>query len=118
MAHGIVPYTYGISHTRMGRPIRIWAGIRIWGRTNLRREILPSLELSDVSIVFTQLAQVIPVMLICILLTPVAASLLLLCALLFPPSLGPKSKNGNVLFKYAWKYCIFNIKDRLEKIAV
>ena len=44
-----VPYAYGKSHTRMGqscvpyeytrmgRPIRVWAGIRIWGRTVPRR---------------------------------------------------------------------------------
>ena len=31
--HNIDPYAYGISHTRMGRPIRVWADIRIWGRT-------------------------------------------------------------------------------------
>ena len=24
MEHGIVPYGYGISHTRMGYPIRVW----------------------------------------------------------------------------------------------
>ena len=29
----IGPYAYGISHTLMGRPIRVWANIRIWGRT-------------------------------------------------------------------------------------
>ena len=33
--HNIDPYAYGISHTRMGRPIRVWAHIRIWGRTSL-----------------------------------------------------------------------------------
>ena len=33
MGHNIGPYTYGISHTRMGRPIHVWANIRIWGRT-------------------------------------------------------------------------------------
>ena len=33
MGHNIGPYAYGISHTRMGRPIRVWANIRIWGRT-------------------------------------------------------------------------------------
>ena len=27
-----VPYEY----TRMGRPIRVWANIRIWGRTYIR----------------------------------------------------------------------------------
>ena len=32
--HNIDPYAYGISHTRMGRPIRVWADIRIWGRTD------------------------------------------------------------------------------------
>ena len=35
MGHNIVPYAYGISHTRMGRPIRVWDNIRIWGRTLL-----------------------------------------------------------------------------------
>ena len=35
MGHNIGPYAYGISHTRMGRPIRVWANIRIWGRTFL-----------------------------------------------------------------------------------
>ena len=35
MGHNIVPYAYGISHTRMGRPIRVWANIRIWGRTGV-----------------------------------------------------------------------------------
>ena len=30
-----VPYAYGIPHTRMGRPIRVWANIRIWGRTGI-----------------------------------------------------------------------------------
>ena len=31
----IVPYAYWISHTHMGRPIRVWAKIRIWpGRTD------------------------------------------------------------------------------------
>ena len=34
MGHNIVPYAYGISHTRMGRPIRVWDNIRIWGRTS------------------------------------------------------------------------------------
>ena len=33
MGHNIGPYAYGISHTRMARPIRVWANIRIWGRT-------------------------------------------------------------------------------------
>ena len=33
MGHNIVPYAYGISHTRMGRPIHVWDNIRIWGRT-------------------------------------------------------------------------------------
>ena len=33
MGHNIGPYAYGISHTRMGHPIRVWANIRIWGRT-------------------------------------------------------------------------------------
>ena len=28
MGHNIGPYAYGISHTRMGRPIRVWANIR------------------------------------------------------------------------------------------
>ena len=36
MGHNIVPYAYGISHTRMGRPIRVWDNIRIWGRTALK----------------------------------------------------------------------------------
>ena len=36
MGHNIVPYAYGISHTRMGRPIRVWHNIRIWGRTHAR----------------------------------------------------------------------------------
>ena len=35
MGHNIVPYAYGISHTCMGCPIRVWANIRIWGRTSL-----------------------------------------------------------------------------------
>ena len=35
MGHNIGPYAYGISHTRMGRPIRVWDNIRIWGRTAL-----------------------------------------------------------------------------------
>ena len=35
MGHNIGPYAYGISHTRMGRPIRVWADIRIWGRTHI-----------------------------------------------------------------------------------
>ena len=35
MGHNIVPYAYGISHTRMGRPIRVWDNIRIWGRTQI-----------------------------------------------------------------------------------
>ena len=35
MGHNIGPYEYGISHTRMGRPIRVWANIRIWGRTSI-----------------------------------------------------------------------------------
>ena len=26
-------YAYGVSHTRMERLIRVWANIRIWGRT-------------------------------------------------------------------------------------
>ena len=34
MGHNIGPYAYGISHTRMGRPIRVWDNIRIWGRTS------------------------------------------------------------------------------------
>ena len=33
MGHNIGPYAYGISHTRIGRPIRVWAIILIWGRT-------------------------------------------------------------------------------------
>ena len=37
MGHNIVPYAYGISHTRMGRPIRVWDNIRIWGRTLISR---------------------------------------------------------------------------------
>ena len=33
MEHGIVPYVYEISHTRMGHLICVWADICIWGRT-------------------------------------------------------------------------------------
>ena len=43
MGHNIVPYAYGISHTRMGRPIRVWANIRIWGRTYVLLEF-PDME--------------------------------------------------------------------------
>ena len=35
MGHNIVRYAYGISPTHMGRPIRVWANIHIWGRTLL-----------------------------------------------------------------------------------
>jgi len=28
-----VPYAYGMSHTRMGHPVRVWDNIRILGRT-------------------------------------------------------------------------------------
>ena len=42
MGHNIVPYAYGISHTRMGRPIRVWDNIRIWGRTCLIMHIKTS----------------------------------------------------------------------------
>ena len=31
MGHNIGPYAYGISHTRMGYPIRVWANIRAYG---------------------------------------------------------------------------------------
>ena len=33
MGHNIVLYVYWISHMHMGRPIHVWANIRIWGRT-------------------------------------------------------------------------------------
>ena len=32
MGHNIGPYAYGIFHTCMGRPIRVWANIHIWGK--------------------------------------------------------------------------------------
>ena len=35
MGHNIGPYAHGISHTRMGRPIRVWDNIRIWGRISI-----------------------------------------------------------------------------------
>ena len=35
MGHNIGPYMYGISHMRMRHPIRVWADIRIWGRTSI-----------------------------------------------------------------------------------
>ena len=43
MGHNIGPYTYGIFHTRMGRPIRLSANIRIWGRTSIRKSVLYAL---------------------------------------------------------------------------
>ena len=45
MGHNIVPYAYGISHTRMGRPIRVWDNIRIWGRTELKVSLLLNVSL-------------------------------------------------------------------------
>ena len=36
MGQNAVPYAYGhpiYEYTHMGRPIHVWANIRIWGRT-------------------------------------------------------------------------------------
>ena len=42
-----VPYEY----THMGRPIRVWANIRIWGRT--ARLIYAPIALTDITIIST-----------------------------------------------------------------
>ena len=38
--HHIGPYAYGMSRTRMGRPIRVRGNIRIWGRTLVLRDYI------------------------------------------------------------------------------
>ena len=43
--HNIGPYAYGISHMHMGRPIRVWANIRIWDRTVPPPQPLPAVLL-------------------------------------------------------------------------
>ena len=52
MGHNIVPYAYGISHTRMGRPIRVWANIRIWGRTAKTRHVYTKTEFNCIAAVY------------------------------------------------------------------